>query len=310
MKDFALVTLLGVALLATSLDPKAAWASEKTAASRKLHPENSRKQSDSSVLEELEHPDAGVRVRSLRLLAERYSSAADGDLSFEPLTPAVAGKLTGLARLDGESSVRAELARLARRLPAANALPVLRELFGRAEDVEDTDMALLEWSALESKARTDRNAVLEMLRKSAVWRSPMFSKFMVSRLAQCYAAEPTSENQDALAWLLVLAPGHELAPGREFVDELVHGMEAGLQGKSVSRITPALKQEMSAVWAARPRSPSLIIVALRLNHPPGATAAAADALRGNQLTDASRQAMLVALSLRRAGSTKADDIDH
>jgi hypothetical protein len=94
------------------------------------------------------------------------------------------------------------------------------------------------------------------------------------------------------------------------VDELVHGMEAGLQGKCVSRITPALKQEMSAVWAAGPRSSSLIIVALRLNHSPGAAAAAAEALRGCHLTDASRQAILVALSIRRAGSTKASDLDQ
>lgn len=249
---------------------------------------------DEVALQTLEHKDEFIRAWTVRLLGDRYPPARYGSSTRKPqaLPAALQKKLEAIARTEAEAQVRAQLASTAKRLPGSNALPILREALYRDEDATDKHIPLLEWWALESKATSDRAQVLDLLKDSALWRTPLFSKFIVARLGQRYTAERTAENFRTAAQLLAMAPG------AEFVDELVKGMEAGLQGDRVANVPDVLRKQAAEIWTARPHTPVLVSFALRLGHPPAAEAAV-QALADPKTSTAARKTLLELLAERR-----------
>ncbi len=249
---------------------------------------------DEVALQTLEHKDEFVRCSTVRLLGDRYPPArySSSTRQPQPLPVVIQKKLVELARNEGDAQVRAQLASSAKRLPGVNALPILREALYRDEDAGDKHIPLLIWWALESKASSDRAQSMEMLKDSALWRTPIFSKFIVARLGQRYTAERTGEHFATAAQLLALAP----AP--EFVDELVRGMEAGLQGDRIANVPVALQKHVAEIWSTRPHTPALVSFALRLDHPP-AIEAAVQALADRKTTAVERKSLLELLSERR-----------
>jgi putative heme-binding domain-containing protein len=249
---------------------------------------------DEIALQTLEHPDEFVRYWTVRLLGDRYPAArySSSTRQPKPLPGAIQKKLETLARQEIEAQVRAQLASTAKRLPGENALPIVREALYRADDAKDKHIPLLLWWAIESKAISDRDALLTMLRETPLWRTPLFTQFIASRLGQRYTAERTEENLLTAAKLLALAPSPEL------VDEIVKGMEAGLQGDRVNTIPAALTKQVGEVWETRPHTPVLVSFALRLNHPPAAEAAVT-ALANPKTSSADRKRLLELLSERR-----------
>jgi putative heme-binding domain-containing protein len=249
---------------------------------------------DEVARQTLDHSDEFVRAWTVRLLGDRYPPARFSSSTREakPLPSVLAQKLSALAGKEPEAQVRAQLASAAKRLPGAVALPIMREALYRPEDAADKHIPLLIWWALESKATSDRAALLAMLKESELWRTPIFSKFIATRLGQRYTAERTAENLETAAQLLALAP----AP--ESVDELVRGMEGGLQGDRLTSVPAALQKQVAAVWEARPHSPTLVSVALRVNHP-AAEAAAIELLQDPNTPAAGRKSLLELLAERR-----------
>ncbi len=249
---------------------------------------------DEVALQTLEHKDEFVRYWTVRLIGDRYPPARYGSSTRrpQPLPATLQTKLEAIARTEAEAQVRAQLASSAKRLPGVNALPILREALYRAEDAEDKHLPLLLWWALESKATSDRAQVLDLLKDSALWRTPIVQKFIVARLGQRYTAERTDENFATAAQLLAMAPG------AEFVDELIKGMEAGLQGDRVASVPAALQQQIARAWAERPHTAGLVSCALRLGHPPAAEAAV-QALTDRKTSAAERKALLELLAERR-----------
>jgi putative heme-binding domain-containing protein len=248
---------------------------------------------DEVALEALDHPHPMIRYWAVRLLGDRYPPARYSSSTRKPaaLPTKLHDKLTKLAAAEAEAQVRGQLASAAKRLPGADALPLVRELVYRGEDVKDKHNPLLIWWALESKATSDRDAILAMVKDSALWQAPIFSEHLASRLGQRYTAERTPENFATAAQLLALAPSPQS------VDALVKGMEAGLQGDRVTDVPPALTKQVAAVWESRPHTPTLISFALRLNH----AAAAPDALQlltAKQTSSTDRKALLALLSER------------
>src|SRR5207245_2681569 len=65
-----------------------------------------------------------VRASSVRLLGNRRE-----------ISPRLLPRIVELARTDASTIVRSQLACTAKRLPAATAIPILRELIARDEDV-------------------------------------------------------------------------------------------------------------------------------------------------------------------------------
>ncbi len=249
---------------------------------------------DEVALQTLEHKDECVRYWTVRLLGDRYPPArySTSTRQPQPLPATIQKKLEALARQESDAQVRVQVASAAKRLPGVNALPILREALYRAEDASDKHLPLLLWWALESKAVSDRAQLLDLLKESSLWHTPVFSKFIVSRLGQRYTADRTEANLETAAQLLAMAP----AP--EFVDELVKGMEAGLQGDRITRVPAALQKQVADVWSTHPHTPALVSFALRLDHPP-ATEAAVQALADSKTKGSERKSLLELLSERR-----------
>ena len=184
------------------------------------------------------------------------------------VTPSQQAALLALAKTEPAAEVRAQLASSVTRLPASDALPITRELLLRAEDVSDKHVPLLLWWAVESKCATDRDAILRMLEDSTFWHAPLVQKFIIARLGQRFTAERSDANLETAAKLFALAPTPADA------DELIKGMEAGLQGDAVKSVPAALQQRVAELWASRTPTPTLISFAVRL----GLTAAEQAAL--------------------------------
>jgi hypothetical protein len=125
----------------------------------------------------LGHPNEDVRTWTVRLLGDA-----------KRVSPTIGRRLVELARTDVSPTVRSQLACSSKRLPAADGLPIVRELLRRDEDVNDPHIPLLLWWSVEDKAVSDREAVLGLLDTPEAWQRPLVRGFMVERLARRYLA--------------------------------------------------------------------------------------------------------------------------
>ncbi|MEQ2009030.1 MAG: PVC-type heme-binding CxxCH protein [Limisphaerales bacterium] len=236
---------------------------------------------DTFALQTLKHSNEMVRYWTIRLLGDR-----------KRVTPVQQAALLATAKSEPAAEVRAQLASTVTRLAGKDALPITHELLLRSEDVTDKHVPLLLWWAIESKCATDRDAILRMLEDSTFWHAPIVQKFIIARLGQRFTAERTDANLETAAKLFALAPSSADA------DELVRGMEAGLQGDSVKSVPAALSKKVGELWASRPPTPTLISFAVRLGHAPAATAALAR-ISDPKVPEADRRKTITLLAERR-----------
>ena len=236
---------------------------------------------DAFALQTLKHPNEMVRYWTIRLLGDR-----------KRVTSAQQTALLATAKTEPVAEVRAQLASSVTRLPGKDALPITRELLLRSEDVTDKHVPLLLWWAVESKCATDRDAILRMLEDSTFWHAPIVQKFIIARLGQRFTAERTDANLETAAKLFALAPSPADA------DELIKGMEAGLQGDAVKSVPPTLAKKVAELWASRAPTPTLISFAVRLGHAPAAEAALAR-ISDPKVPEADRRKTITLLAERR-----------
>ena len=236
---------------------------------------------DAFAQQTLSHPNEMVRYWTIRLLGDR-----------KHVTPAQQAALLATAKSEPVAEVRAQLASSVTRLPGKDALPITRELLLRSEDVTDKHVPLLLWWAIESKCATDRDAILRMLEDSTFWHAPIVQKFIIARLGQRFTAERTDANLETAAKLFALAPTSADA------DELIKGMEAGLQGDAVKSVPAALAKKVAELWASRAPTPTLISFAVRLGHAPAAEAALAR-ISDTKVSEADRRKTITLLAERR-----------
>src|SRR5262249_34861977 len=107
------------------------------------------------------HPQPMVRAWTVRLLGDENR-----------LGPELAKKVVELANSERSVHVRSQLAATAKRLPAKEALPIVRRLL-EFNDKSDIHIPLLLWWAIEKNCGKERNAVIEIFRDSTVWSAPI-----------------------------------------------------------------------------------------------------------------------------------------
>jgi putative membrane-bound dehydrogenase-like protein len=220
----------------------------------------------------LDHTDPFVRLWTVRLACD------DGTVS-----PAFATRLAQLAVVETDLEARSQLACSARRLPAADGLPIVRALLQRGEDVDDIHMRLLLWWAIEAWAESDRPAVVEMFSDPGLWDAPIVTRHIIQRMMRRYAA--AGKRPDLLACATLL----RAAPRDEHAQSLMAGFEEALQGRPLT----ALPAELVASMAARGGGS----LALRVRQ--GDEAAVEEALRSiadDQADQALRVRLIQALS--------------
>jgi putative heme-binding domain-containing protein len=176
----------------------------------------------------LGHANEDVRAWTVRLLGDARQ-----------ITSALRERFIALARTDPSPTVRSQLACTCKRLSAADALPVVRELLARSEDANDQHIPLLLWWAIEAKAISDRDAVLGLLDTPERWRLPLVRQVLLERLGRRYLAEGTETDYRTCARLLDTAPG----PAERLL--LVRGMEQALVGRQLERVPTALERPLT-----------------------------------------------------------------
>ncbi len=193
----------------------------------------------------------------------------------------LAARFADLAYREPNLEVRSQLAASARRLPAAQALPIIKNLAQRSQDADDIHIPLLLWWAIESKADADRDAVLALFSDKAFWDQPIVSKHLSERLMRRYAA--TGQRKD----LLTAAQLLELAPTKEHATRLMAGLEAAYEGRTIANLPVELATAMAKAGASSPT--------IRLRQ--GEQAAVAEALTmiADDKADASKRQQLVAI---------------
>jgi glucose/arabinose dehydrogenase len=263
---------------------------------------------DGFALRQLSHPDEYVRCWTVRLLGDAKAVA-----------PAIQARLVELARRETSVEVRSQLASSCKRLPARDALPILRELLLRSEDVNDLHVPLLLWWAIESKVSSDLPLVVKMLKDPALWDSPLFTRTIASRLGRRFTAERGEQSSYTLnegeysGWRTNYTPERcranlnigaqllDMASSSQGKDELIRGMEQGLRGDPVEFDPAPLQKKISQMWADHTDNAAWVSLALRLKVTP-ATATALRMVGDGSLPEPDRKMLMAALADLRVGS--------
>ena len=214
------------------------------------------------ALEQLDHPNENVRTWTVRLLGDSRKIS-------RPLRE----KLIHLARTESSAVVRSQLASSCKRLPAGDALPVIRQMMLRHDDQDDPHIPLLLWWAIEDKLENNLGSIMAWLKDEELFQAPVFSQRIAPRLAQRYSFElgdrvfyDFSDDYQAVysPWksnytpsisqknLVICARLLRLAPTPEAVGRLIEGMEEGLRGRVLSSVPDVLHREITkriaSIW--------------------------------------------------------------
>jgi len=180
------------------------------------------------ALELLGHRDQHLRRWTIRLLGDAHQTS-------KPITRS----LVELAKTEPYAEVRSQLASSAKRFPAESGLAITEVLLQREEDLADLHIPLLLWWAIESKATSDREAVLKLFSKPEFWQVKMVQDYILERIMQRYAMAGGEENYAMCAELL------KLAPSDQHKEKLMVGMLEAFRGQKIDNLPAALSKGLA-----------------------------------------------------------------
>lgn len=195
----------------------------------------------------LTHPHAPMRAWTVRLLGDAKT-----------LSPELLPRVVALARAEKNSSVRNQLACSAKRWPPRVAQAVVRELLRHDEDVNDPQIPLLLWWAIEENILRDRSDGLGVLNTVADWQVPMMRAHILERLARRFASGSDLAARQASAWMLNTTSS---AAHRELV---LRGFDKAWEGqRAADRVE--VRHALGRVWS--PTNALMLRVGLRVDLP-------------------------------------------
>jgi len=213
---------------------------------------------DAFAAKTLRHPHPPVRAWTVRLIGDTKKIS-------DELLPQVAA----LARDEKNPTVRNQLACSAKRWPAESAMRVVRELLTHDEDVNDPQIPLLLWWAIEDKAVAHSSDVIALLSSAADWDAPLMRTHLLERLARRYAADSGPASDQTCSWLLTTAPTDTTRAA------VLKGLNAAWQGGAAEG-RPQLAQAVERLWINEVPKHLMRLVGIRL----GVRSAVANALTG------------------------------
>ena len=190
-----------------------------------LHASGGLKDDNDVAITLLGHGNPFVRAWTVRLLCDHYQ-----------VEPAIARALADLAAKESYIEVRKQLASSARRLPAKDALPIVRNLLNYDEDSKDIHQPLMLWWAIEAKA-TDgsRDEILDLLfADQEVWQKAIVKEHLIDRMMKRYALAGSREELIAAANLL------NASPDKASTELLLKGFEEAYKGRSLAGLPDQL----------------------------------------------------------------------
>lgn len=183
---------------------------------------------DDLAVDLLKHPDPYVR---------RWVVRCTGDK--EECSTMLGSALKELAARETQPEVRTQLLASAKRLPGETALPIVRVMMERDADIDDKRIPMLLWWAIESKADSDRDALLAWFAEPKVWDLKLGSQYGAKFLAKRWAMAGHKDDLDACAKLLGLAKRNQ---DRALV---IEGIASAYEGGKIPQLPPALADAMN-----------------------------------------------------------------
>jgi putative membrane-bound dehydrogenase-like protein len=195
----------------------------------------------------LDSPHAAVRAWAIRLVGEGLAKGSTRHSSaFLHAPPEVATRLDQLSESDRDPTVRLELAALARRLTAPQALPIIHSAVIRDDVAEDPYLGLMWWWALEPHAIEAPTEVLKRFARPAAWRSDLARETLLPRLVRRYAA---AGNREAIASAVALLQAAPEAAARESLwESFLRGWDEASTSESAELAVEADAAGLSKFW--------------------------------------------------------------
>ena len=224
----------------------------------------------------LEHPIAGVRRWTIRLLGDDRR-----------MDPDLRSRLAALAAGEPDALVRGQIASSAQRWAASDAIPILGQLVRHDADLRDPYLPNQLWWAFEQQLRNDRRAVVTLLSDAEIQRLAVVRDAILERTARALASDGSNSDFAECARLLVAAPGPDQAA------RILAGMEKGLESRKLSGTPAPLAEILERTWnAAQPTpDPVLIRLAARLGRQ-SAIEAAMKTVRDPKANESDRIALM------------------
>jgi len=183
---------------------------------------------DAVAAKTLGHDDPFVRLWTVRLLCDDHR-----------VSPAIAKQLAALAKSESYVEVRSQLACSAKRLPAGDGLPIVRNLLAHSEDASDPHLPLLLWWAMESKAKSDPQAIVDLFKDAKLWSLPIVKQTILERVMRRFAQSGTRND------LLMCAELFAQSPGNDANAVLMRGFEAAFKGRPLTGLPAELTKQLS-----------------------------------------------------------------
>ena len=181
----------------------------------------------------LTHPDADVRRWVVRLVGDRREADS-----------ALATALADLALSEADVQVRVQLAASAKRLPPAEALPMIEGLARHREDLTDPHQPLMIWWGLEAHAEDGRDLIAAWTSRHATWKEPLFRDVLASRLMKRYAIAGGTENYASCAVLL------EHAPDEATKSAMLEALQSAFEGLPMPVLPESLTKSLQQYSAS------------------------------------------------------------
>ena len=199
---------------------------------------------EADALQALEHPEPQVRLWTVRLLGDERR-----------VSPPVGVRLVAMAAGEPDLEGRNQLAATARRLPAPEALGMIRGLSTHAADSRDNRQPLLVWWAMEAQCDDRPEDVIRLFEDASFWDLPLVSEHLVERVGRRFASSGTQQDLLHCAQLL------DQAPSPTHARQVMRGIEAGFRGRLLSGLPEELATAMDRQGVAS------IALALRRHDP-------------------------------------------
>ncbi len=175
----------------------------------------------------LVHAEPLVRGWAVRLIGDEGHA-----------NPTLARILAELAAGEKDLHVRSQLASSARRLPAGQGLPIVRELFRQEADAQDIHLPLLLWWAIEASCADQREAVLALFKEPEVWKHAVVAETILPRVMRRFATAGTQKDLQTCLGLFRQAP--DASSGQR----LLAGFEEAFKGRSIAGLSKEILAEI------------------------------------------------------------------
>ena len=148
-------------------------------------------------------------------------------------------QLVVMAASEPDIHVRSQLASTAKRVSADSGLGIVKGLLSYDEDVNDPQMPLLIWWAIESHADSF-DEVETMFSDHDVWQSEITQQFILERIMQRYALTSDETSLERCARLVLLAPDDASR------HRLLEAFNLAFQGRPIPRLPETLHTAFAA----------------------------------------------------------------